>query len=152
MALNIPVNLMSTAIPPVQPTSAANSNSEISIAAIQPATTGADARGAATDGGGMNNSNAEQKALMFKQRTTQGAASTPDKAEPKSVVTAQTTPTSLTPAASAPTQSVEKTKTPQAQNARPQSELDPYAPPNPLPTAPILELAASYAKLTVKPD
>lgn len=147
MALNIPVNLMNTAAPPIQPNGPTNSASDsISINAVQPASASANARGAASDGGGMNNNSAEQHALMFKQRMTQDPVPIPNKAEPKSVVVAQTG----APKRTAP-QSVQKAEQP-TREARPQSELDRFAPPNPLPTAPILQLAASYAALTAKPD
>lgn len=69
-----------------------------------------------------------------------------DKAEPNSIVVAQTG----APNRAAP-QSVAKAEQPMREVC-PQSELDRFAPPNPLPTAPILQLAASYAALTVKPD
>ncbi len=147
MALNIPVNLMNTAAPPIQPSGPTNSASySISINAAQPASASANARSAASDGAGMNNSSTEQQALMFKQRMTQDPVPLPDNAEPKSVAVAQTG----APNCAAP-QSVEKVEQPMRE-VRPQSELDRFAPPNPLPTAPILQLAAPYAALTVKPD
>lgn len=71
MALNIPVNLMNTAAPPVQPNGPTNSAFDsISINAVQPASASANARSAASDGGGINNSSTEQQALMSKKRMT----------------------------------------------------------------------------------
>ncbi|WP_298859823.1 hypothetical protein [uncultured Sulfitobacter sp.] len=145
MALNIPVNLMNTSAPPLQ--TATNSGAAIAaVTTIQPTTSSAGSSGNAFDGGGLNKGRSEQHALMLQQRTTQPATKTPTQAEPESIVAAQTQPeTALQQTA---------TELPQTskQNASRQSELDRYAPPNPLPTAPILQLAASYAALTAKPD
>ena len=141
MALNIPVNLMNTTVPPTQSADAKNT---ANLTAIQPTagnTDATDARGTASDG--MNRGSSEQLALIFQQRTTQA----PDKADPKSVVTAQTQSDGQEPKQAVT--EVELAKIPTPDTPR-QSELDRYAPPNPLPTAPILQLAASYAALTAQ--
>lgn len=66
----------------------------------------------------------------------------PARAEPKSLVNAQTIPSPFVTVEPQP-----KSEQP-AVLAKTASELDRYAPPNPLPTAPILKLAESYAALT----
>lgn len=144
MAMNIPVNLMATAVPPTQVQTAAAIES-VTASMIQPAMGSAGARGATADGGAGSSAGkgqAEQrvKALM-QQSSSASAAITPDRAEPNSVVTAQ-----ASPASAQQKQPAEKASVPQVRQ-QPQSELDRYAPPNPLPTAPILQLAASYATL-----
>lgn len=144
MALNIPVNLMNTAAPPIQPSVANDEANTTAVTAVQPTSGSATTHDTASDGGGMNRESAQQQALIFQQRATLKLATTPDKAEPKSIVAAQTGGTE-------PAQPAEQTKA-KAPDAPRQSELDRYAPPNPLPTAPILQLAASYAALTKQED
>ena len=143
MALNIPVNLMNTAAPPIQSSATSDAaNSTNTVTTIQPTSSSASTCDTGAEGGGMNRESAQQKALMIQQRVTLRLPAAPDKAEPKSVVAAQAD-------RAKPEQPIEKaetlTKTPDGLR---QSELDRYAPPNPLPTAPILQLAASYAALT----
>jgi|GEM_PF-3727250 len=74
--------------------------------------------------------------LMSKLRTTLTTLQSLDRAEPKSVVTAQTAPPQK--------QSPDRPEQAQEGAGRP-SELDRYAPPDPLPTAPILLAASAYA-------
>ncbi|MGJ8597286.1 hypothetical protein [Sulfitobacter sp.] len=147
MALNIPVNLMNTAAPPIQSTGTGTlATDTVSVSAVQPTSAGANTRGTTADGGGLNKGSAEQQALIFKQRAAHSDVKSPDKAEPKSVIAAQTQtdqPVRLT-AEGAPAN-------PAPIGPR-QSELDRYAPPNPLPTAPILQFAASYAAITAHVD
>lgn len=140
MALNIPVNLMNAAVPQIQ---SIGSQDALTITAIQPSAGSKGARGASSDGGGMNRGSSAQQALLFPQRTTQA----PDRATPKSVVTAQTQSSGQEPTGVTTNGASPKILTPETP---PQSELDRYAPPNPLPTAPILQFAASYAALTAQ--
>lgn len=144
MALNIPVNLMNTVASP-NPVDGPNTVAVDTVTrnTVQPASAGSSTQDTTSDGGGMNNESNEQQALMFKQRLL----NTPDKAASKSVVEAQT---------DQPKQSAEVFPAPVEHRPNiedhPQSELDRFAPPNPLPTAPILQLAASYAALSAKED
>lgn len=146
MALNIPVNLMATALPPTQAQTAPDATvNSTTLTSIQPASGGAASRGTASDGGagsGANGSSAQQFQAVLRRAQSAPAQTTPDRAEPKSIVTAQTAP----PQPKAAEQPA-KAQTPQTEVTI-RSELDRFAPPNPLPTAPILQLAASYAALT----
>lgn len=151
MALNIPVNLMNTAAPPAQTTTvqpnAVQTNGSSAVVAVQPASASSNSRGTANDGGGMHRNSAEQQALMFKARTTQAPAKAPDRAAPNSIVTAQTRSAAQEPSGRAE-KAISAPEPAPAHTTPRQSELDRYAPPNPLPTAPILQLAASYAAMT----
>ncbi len=144
MALNIPINLMAGTVAPIPSPTASDTSSETdSVAAIQPASTSADARGATADGGLNSRGGSNQASQILMQRFQGGSLQdAPTRAEPKSVVAAQTTPSLLVTTEPAP-----KTAQPAALT-RTGAELDRYAPPNPLPTAPILKLAESYATLT----
>ncbi len=134
MALNIPVNLMNTVTPLSQPPTAVGT--EPSVAPIQPASGSADTRNNASDDSGARSS--EQQALLSKRMPSTGTADTPNRAEATSIVTAQVTPKGD------PSKQEQPAQTPKQASAR-QSEIDRYAPPDPLPTAPILQAAASYA-------
>lgn len=144
MALNIPVNLMAgIGAPTPSQTASDTSSTTDSMTAIQPAFAGADARGATADGESNFGDSRQQTSQRLMQRM-QGdiLLEAPARAEPKSVVNAQTV--------SSPFVTVEpqqKSEQP-AVLAKTGSELERYAPPTPLPTAPILKLAESYAALT----
>lgn len=133
MALNIPVNLMNATASVSQPTTTTETIDMTQT--VQPASAGTGARNAASGGGGgyaTADDSLPSKTFFAKRAGTV----TPDKAEPKSVVTAQTA-------------STDKPTLPQTSQATqsdpPVSELDRYAPPDPLPTAPILQAASNYA-------
>jgi len=160
MALNIPINLMSVAASPAQHTTyrADPITGTGASGAIQPAASSAGARGASTDGSnGYGQGPAGQQALAAKNRQHMKAAEDkppPDRAEPKSIVTAQleNLPGATLVAFGADTERDQPEKSPEiasdivAPEAAPrrQSELDRFAPPDPLPTAPILLAAESY--------
>jgi hypothetical protein len=140
MALNIPVNLMNKLayVTQVQSTLTA---ADTTI--VQPTPAGAGAYNSAANGGGNSagRDNTAQTQRLSARAPAPNGDVMPDRAEPKSVVTAQGTPSmplvlshrsSATPAPS---------DTPE----RRLSELDRYAPPDPLPTAPILRAASAYA-------
>jgi hypothetical protein len=135
MALNIPVNLMNVVVPVSQ----SPAESSGGIAAIQPAAGSAANRNTSADSGsgfGAGNGGTDQQVLMSKLRATLAKTTTPDRAEPKSIVAAQTAPVAKE-SGTTPSQKTQSTSEPRV------SELDRYAPPDPLPTAPIL-LAPSF--------
>jgi hypothetical protein len=137
MALNIPVNLMSTAVPNNHASGPAETGT---AAAGMVAPTAASARAGDTSprsgGGEFGQGGADRQMLMAKLRSTLAVAQRPDGAEPTSILTAQTAP-AKEQAPGGPAQTSEA--------APRSSELDRYAPPDPLPTAPILLAAAAYA-------
>jgi hypothetical protein len=85
MAMNIPVNLMATAVPPTQVQTAAAIES-VTASMIQPAMGSAGARGATADGGAGSSAGkgqAEQRVKALMQHSSSASAAiTPDRAEP----------------------------------------------------------------------
>ncbi len=135
MALNIPVNLMSTAVPFTHSSSVADMAAAAASLTVQP-TSGGAGMGSATSGGtGGDGPSRGETAAFLRDSGTPALQS--DRAEAQSIVTAKIGPTPKTDQASAQ-------QTPAAPSLR-ASEIDRYAPPDPLPTAPILQAAASYA-------
>lgn len=141
MALNIPFNLASIAAAQSQQQGmAAGAASAAKTATVQPAASGADTRGAASDGEHSKGQGAGQHWLQLaKPRTSMMA--TPDRAAPTSIVSAQTQDQHNKAALqsgpkydSAATSSAASDST----THRP-DRVDRYAPPDPLPTAPILK-------------
>lgn len=167
MAVNLPINLMSKAAPPLQ-SQHLSGPSETGVTAVQPTAASAATRDASSgDTNGQGSS--QQQALTAKRPVPPPPSqATPDNADAKSVVTAQTQNApddglaaarrfaeanqqsartealiqSISVAPKAPALVAEKKETdaPKAQA----SELDRFAPPDPLPTAPILKAADSY--------
>ena len=151
MALNISVNLMSTVSPPKQAQSTANiAAAGADVNAIQPAGASADTRGASTGSGAdTGHGSAYQKS----------AKRQPDSAEPKSVIRAQAQADadSRTSAAremdivrnKALIDGIAATHTPVDELSERPNKVDRYAPPDPLPTAPILKTPAPKPVWTV---
>jgi hypothetical protein len=134
MALNIPVNLMSTVATQSQALNPSTDAVDAS-ATIQPTNSSANARDAASGGqtGGGNDLSAPTKGSA-----TERASDGVNKKEAKQPD--ETTAHAL----------VQKTMDANLERTAAKaevygSELDRYAPPNPLPTAPILQAAATYA-------
>lgn len=144
MAFNIPVNLMASLVASApSPTASDTSSTASSVAAIQPASAAASARGATGDGRSNSTASERKTSQMFMQRVQSGVLQdAPTHAEPKSVVYAQAKRSPLVMVETQPKTEEAAVRTMTG------SELDRYAPPNPLPTAPILKLAESYAALT----
>jgi hypothetical protein len=143
MALNIPVNLMSTVAPPTQAQSASSTADTGDANIIQPAAKSADTRGASTgSGSNAGYGNGHHKASIPR----------PEGAEPKSVVSAQaqaasgnqadTTKETAIGRAKALIASVAAAPASRDELADRPSKVDRYAPPDPLPTAPILKTPA----------
>jgi hypothetical protein len=136
MALNIPVNLMSTLAQPALISSGTSAAPQAEgVGAVAPMKSTSHSRDSASGAGTGQDSNSQQM-LMAHMRMT---LSVPDRAEPNSIVTALTASPQPTPVRTERSQTTSNTE-----GARPR-ELDRYAPPDPLPTAPILQAAASYA-------
>ncbi len=147
MALNIPFNLASITTLQSQPNSmAAIVASAAKVTTVQPAGSGADTRGATSDGAGdRGQSGGTHWLQMSKPRTPMMVK--PDRATPTSVVNAQTqgghsaeiaqARATFDSAATAPA-------TNESIEDRP-NKVDRYAPPDPLPTAPILKHRAAAA-------
>lgn len=144
MALNIPVNLMSTAAPALQ--TQTTSAATVDTAAIQPAGAAADTRGASTGGGNSAGSGTGQQTFLAPRKAPQPK---PDRAAPNSVVTAQAQSDLPAAQGAKPGMDIARTKaftdsvaasaaTNWQQMDRPK-KVDRYAPPDPLPTAPILK-------------
>ena len=138
MAMDLPVNLMSTVaqlnhvLNPVH-----SDTTALGLGAVQPAKVGADAQGA--DSHTARQDHPQQPGFLFQQnRTAAGEQTALDRAYPKSVFAAQTVPVEF---------NVQNTETGPSQTEMPPrtSEIDRYAPPNPLPTAAILQAATVYA-------
>ncbi|MEH6646610.1 hypothetical protein [Sulfitobacter sp.] len=144
MALNIPVNLMSTIAPPTQAQSASNTaETGGDTNTIQPVAKSGNTRGASTG----SDSNAGYGTAYHKASIPK-----PEGAEPKSVVSAQAQAASGNQIDTAKETDIARTKALIASVAaapatlneladRP-NKVDRYAPPDPLPTAPILKTPA----------
>ena len=170
MAINIPVNLISVAIPlPQQSASQSEGTNAVGgVATVQPTTASSNTSGTFTNNGSGQNPSEQQAQASKKSPDPQ-----PPKAEAKSVVTAQienrppSEDSDLSTArraaeanqAAARTDALVKSmgespketsitlEKPEQEEApiKRQSEIDRYAPPDPLPTAPILKAAESYS-------
>lgn len=178
MALNIPVNLMSVAIPPPQQSVSAPADTAVSsAAAVQPAAASSNTSNTFTNNGNGQGASGQQAQTAKQSAAPQPSRAAPDKAEAKSVVTAQignspfsedgglsaarraaeaNQATARTDAlvksiGAAPKETsitLEKPEQEEAPTAKRQSEIDRYAPPDPLPTAPILKAAESYSAVS----
>jgi hypothetical protein len=141
MALNILVNLMNTAAHMTQMQAVANTGAA-DTTAIRPASGSSGSRATSSGGGGDNNTSqgsSAQFALVSKRLSGMTALPAPDRAEAKSVVTAQGTP-------SMPVLTTPEDRGSRLDTVTPRlTELDRYAPPDPLPTSPILQAASAYA-------
>lgn len=175
MALNIPVNLMSVAIPPPQSSAPAPTDAAVGGAtAVQAATASTNSSSAFTNNGNGQGPSGQQAQTSKQSSASQPAKVAPDKANAKSVVTAQIekrsadavgglttarrtaeanqaaarTDAMLKTIGDAPKETsitLEKPEQDEAPTEKRQSEIDRYAPPDPLPTAPILKAAESYS-------
>lgn len=141
MALNIPVNLMNVLSTTTQPT---QNNEMATVASVQPAKAGEGTQNAASHGNSGDSADrggTAQFAAMLKKSSMASRTPLPDRAEPRSIVTAQGNPSEQTEDQSVPAPAAEVEDI----SSHRMSELDRYAPPDPLPTAPILRAATSYA-------
>jgi hypothetical protein len=146
MALNIPVNLMSTAAYITQ-THAVASAADATV--IRPASDSGGSRDTSADGGGgsTEQANKVRRALLSKRLAgpVNAPVPAPDKAEARSVVTAQGTPSMPALVTRDPLNAGGSNTASGVPETPHQSEMDRYAPPDPLPTAPILLAASAYA-------
>jgi hypothetical protein len=156
MALNIPINLMSTGSPPAPSQSADGPTSAVQSASALTAAPTSGSGSAAANDNNSGQASSQQQAATLKR---------PTRAEPNSVLSAQTNePAKGNSSAGAASPSVERAQdavrakalldavavTPAEADGlmdRPK-QVDRYAPPDPLPTAPILAQATPKA---VKP-
>lgn len=152
MALGLPINLMSVAAPPTQSTSAP---AVTDSTAVQPAKSTGDTQDTSAGDSNSNTGNGSAQQQAFPARTATQAK--PDRAAPNSVVSAQAQSDQDATLAAARRQAergvdIARTKalidsvaaTPATGSAlleRP-NKVDRYAPPDPLPTAPILKKQA----------
>lgn len=163
MALNIPVNLMSTSAPPAAAvstvgTSEAGPPTSAPTNTVQPTSESANSQASAEDANTGGQASTEQEAQTNKRPMSGPPSSSPDNAQTQSIVAAQTTNVadsinaeglSQARAATEPNQQDARTKAliqsisataslPSAVLER-TDKVDRYAPPDPLPTAPILK-------------
>lgn len=171
MALNIPVNLMSTAAPPASAAPASTAGvSEAGPPTIAPASTvqptreSTDSQASAQDGNTGGQASSEQQSAANARPSSGPPSTSPDKAQTQSVVAAQTNETSeMLNAESllnardraehyqqdartkALIESVSATSSQPSALLERTDKIDRYAPPVPIPTAPILKGEAPTA-------
>lgn len=147
MAYTMPVNLMTTAAPATAAHSNLSGIADVNAqTAVQPAPASTGSQSAASDHNTGGQASSQQQALLHQSASLTSAQ--PDKAESQSIVTAQST-TAAQPAAANQEHSpaLEKAMVDGLAATQPESamqserveKLDRYAPPDPLPTAPVLK-------------
>lgn len=147
MAYTMPVNLMTTAAPATAAQSNLSGIANINAqTAVQPAPASTGSQSAASDHNTGGQASNQQQALIYKRATLTSAQL--NKAEPQSVVTAQSaTAAQQTALKQEPNAALEKAMVDSLAATQPETagqserveKLDRYAPPDPLPTAPVLK-------------